>query len=137
MSSIRSQHQATAWVGWIWFAGIVMIMNGCFNAIDGLVALFKDEVFVQGKAGLVVFDFTAWGWILLIIGALQVIVAIALIAGQLWARIVAVGLVTISAIAQIAFITAFPFWSLLVIVLDLLVLWAIIVHGAEAKTVGE
>src|ERR1700704_2745387 len=98
--------QVTGWVGWIWFAAMMMIMNGCFNAIDGLVALFKDEVYVAANKGLVVFNFTAWGWIMLVIGVLQVVVGWFLIRGAFWARIAGIGLVMLSAISQITFITA-------------------------------
>jgi hypothetical protein len=137
MSTMRASRAVTGWVGWIWFAAVVMIMNGTFNAIDGLVALLKDEVYVQTKKGLVVFDYTAWGWILLIIGAIQLIVGFALASGQFWARVMAIFLATLSAIAQIAFITAFPLWSLIVITLDVIVLWALIVHGEEAETAAR
>lgn len=135
MSTAASRRNTTGWVGWIWFAAIMMIIAGSFNAIDGLVALFKDEVYVQTKRGLVVFDFTAWGWILLIIGAFQLLVGFMLWTGAFWARVTAIVLVVLNAIAQITFITAFPFWSLTVIILDIVVLWALIVHGEEAARV--
>jgi hypothetical protein len=131
--TMRTTSRATGWVGWIWFAALIMIMNGGFNVIDGLVALFKDKVYVQGSAGLVVFDFTTWGWILLTIGVVQLLVGFALMYGAMWARISAIGLVVLSSLSQIAFITAYPFWSLTVIFLDILVLWAVVVHGNELE----
>ena len=133
MSTMRPTRTTTAWVGWIWFAAVVIIMIGAFNVIDGFVALLKDQVYVETKRGLVVFDFTAWGWILLIIGVIQLVTGFALLSGKLWARVIAIIMATISAIAQITFITAYPFWSITVIILDVVVLWALIVHGAEAE----
>lgn len=133
MSTQRSAGTVTGWVGWIWFAAAVLITNGAFNAIDGLVALFKDQVYVQTSKSLVVFDFTAWGWILLIIGAIQIVVGWALASGRLWARLTAIYLAMLSAVAQIAYITVFPLWSLTVIILDVVVLWALTVHGEEAE----
>jgi hypothetical protein len=135
MSTAASRRRITGWVGWIYFAAVIMIIVGSFNVIDGLVALFKDEVYVQTKRGLVVFDFTSWGWILLIIGVFQLLVGFALWTGAFWARVTAIALVVLNAIAQITFITAFPFWSLTVIILDIVVLWALIVHGEEAARV--
>ena len=135
MSSVRAQRDVTGWVGWVWFASIVMITNGCFNVIDGLVALFRDRVYVQGRQGLVVWDFTTWGWILLITGIIQIIVALTLLRGQIWARIAAVTLAMFSAVSQIAFIPAFPFWSLVIIGLDIVVIWAVLVHGDEARCI--
>jgi hypothetical protein len=120
------------WSGWLTFAALIMFLDGCFNVIDGLVALFKDRVYVQGPDGLVVFNFTAWGWILLIIGVVQIVVALALRTGALWARLTALGILLVSAIAQMAFITAYPIWSVLVIALDVLVIWAILVYVPQA-----
>lgn len=133
MGTTQSGRTVTAWVGWIWFAALVMIMNGTFNLIDGLVALFKDEVYVASKDGLVAFDFTAWGWILLILGAIQLLAGVWLMRGAFWARVTAIMLALLSAIVQIGFITAFPFWSLTIILLDILVIWALVVHGGEAE----
>ena len=55
--------QDTGWLGWIWFAGIMMIVMGSFNAIEGLVALFRGEYYVVTEAQVLVFDITTWGWI--------------------------------------------------------------------------
>ena len=136
MSSAGSR-QVTGWVGWIWFAAIIMVVNGGFNIIDGLVALFKKQVYVQGPHDLVVFNFTAWGWILLVIGAIQLIVAFALVRGSFWARVVAIGVAVWGAFAQLAFITAYPLWSVTVIALDVVVLWALTVHGDEAAAARD
>jgi hypothetical protein len=123
----------TAWVGWIWFAGAMMILLGLFNAIEGLVALFDNKYYVVGPQGLLVFDLSGWGWVHLIIGILAVIAGLALFTGALWARITAVVLATINAIAQLTFLSAFPVWATIVIALDVVVIWAVIVHGSEAK----
>jgi hypothetical protein len=125
--------RVTGWVGWIWFAGLLMMLNGGFNAIDGLVALLKNEVYVQTKNHLILFDYTGWGWIMLIIGAIQILVGVALLYGAYWARIAAIVIVCLSALAQITFITAYPLWSMAVIAIDVLVLWALTVHGGEAE----
>jgi hypothetical protein len=135
MSTVRSTKQPTGWVGWIFFAGLILIMVGAFNIIDGLVALFKHTVYVQPSGNLVAFNYTGWGWILLIIGIAQVLVGLALMRGSTFARIIAVVLVALNAIAQIGFITAYPLWSLLVIGVDILILWALIVHGDETAEI--
>jgi len=133
MEAPQVNHGPTAWVGWIWFAAMMLVLNGFFNALDGLVALFNKDVYAVTKKGLVTFNFTTWGWILLILGILQVVVAIALIQGRTWGRVVAIILVMLNAFAQVAFITAYPLWSLIVIGLDILVLWALLVHGEEME----
>lgn len=129
----RTRARSTAWAGWVWFAACMMIMTGSFNIIFGLVALFEDEYYTVGPQGLLVFDLTQWGWILLILGALAVFAGIALFSGALWARITAVALVSINMLAHMAFASAQPVWALITIVIDVLVIWAVIVHGDELK----
>ena len=126
--------ERTGWTGWIGFAGFMMIMLGCFHAIQGLVALFDDKKFLIADSGLTVsVDYTAWGWIHLIGGIVILLAGISLFAGRMWARIVGVVLAFISAIANIAFLSAYPIWSAIMIVLDVLIIWALTVHGAEMK----
>jgi hypothetical protein len=133
MDSAQGNRGVTGWVGWIWFAAMMLVLNGFFNALDGLVALFNNDVYAVGKKGLVTFNFTTWGWIFLLLGILQVVIGVMLIQGRMWARIVAMILVMLNAFAQIAFITAFPLWSIVVIALDVIVLWALCVHGEEME----
>jgi hypothetical protein len=125
--------QATGWVGWVAFGAAMMMMLGIFNAINGLAAIFSDDIFVTGEQGALVLDLTAWGWIHLLLGLAVAGTGLALMTGATWARIVGATLVMINMVTQLAFLPAYPFWSILIITLDVLVLWAIIVHGEEAK----
>ncbi|WP_236792076.1 hypothetical protein [Amycolatopsis sp. GM8] len=122
------------WVGWIWFGGAMMILLGMFNVIQGLVALFNKNYYVVGPQGLLVFNLTGWGWIHLIVGALAVVAGIFLFTGAAWARVVAVVLAVVNAVAQLAFLSAYPVWSTIIIALDVLVIWAVIVHGREVRS---
>lgn len=123
----------SAWVGWVYFGGMMMLMLGVFNIIDGLVALFNDEYYVATTQGLLLFDITAWGWVQLIIGLIAVAVGIGVFTGATWARICGVILCGINAILQLMFLSAYPVWGVLVIALDVLVIWALIAHGDEAS----
>jgi hypothetical protein len=121
-------------VGWIVFGGTIMVLLGAFHAIQGLVALFDDEYFVVGQSGLVVsVDYTAWGWAHLILGLVVAGAGCGLLAGQMWARIVGVLVAMASAVVNLAFLAAFPIWSALMILFDVLIIWAITVHGSELK----
>ncbi len=124
----------TAWVGWIAFAGTMMVMVGAFHLIQGLVALFNDEVYLVGKSGLVLhLDYTAWGWIHIIGGIIVAGAGFALFTGQIWARTLGVVVAMISAFVNIGFLSAYPIWSAMMIAIDVLVIWALIVHGGELR----
>jgi hypothetical protein len=129
-----SYAEPTGWVGWIMFAAFMMVMLGCFHAIQGLVAIFDDQKFAVTDSGLLVsVDYTAWGWVHLIGGIIVVLAGASLLAGRMWARIVGVLMALVSAIVNIAFLPAYPVWSTIMIALDILIIWAITVHGAEMK----
>jgi hypothetical protein len=123
--------KSTGWVGWIVFTAAMLLMLGIFNAVNGLAAIFADDVFVTGSSGAVIFDVTTWGWVHLVLGVLAAATGMALMQGATWARAVAVGFVMLNMLTQLLFLPAYPFWSLLIIVLDVVVLWALIVHGGE------
>jgi hypothetical protein len=126
--------QPSGWVGWISFAAFMLILLGCFHAIQGLVALFDDQKFLVADSGLVVsVDYTAWGWVHLIGGIILALAGISLLAGRMWARVVGVIAASVSAIVNIAFLQAYPIWSAIMIAVDVLIIWAITVHGAEMK----
>ena len=124
--------KATGWTGWIVFAGVILVVIGIFSAIQGLVALIgPSSYYVLTEGSLWLLDVTGWGWWNLIIGRLLVLTAIALLAGQTWARVVALILVILNAIGALLLIPAQPWWSVIVIAIDVLVIYALIVHGRE------
>jgi hypothetical protein len=126
--------EPTAWVSWVVFGGIMLIMVGAFQAIDGLVALFKDEYYVVRPDGLLVnVDFTAWGWTHLLLGILLVAAGAAVFSGRVWGRTIGVIAALLSAIVNFAFIAAYPAWSVLIITLDVLVIYALVAHGGEMR----
>ena len=125
--------QATGWVGWVTFGGLMMVLVGFFGAIDGLTALFRDQYFVVAKSGLLVTaSYTTWGWVHLVLGLLVVSVGCGVLVGQTWARFVGIFLVVVHALVNLAFLAAFPAWSVIAIALDVLVIYALAVHGREA-----
>ena len=127
----------SAWVGWTAFAGVMMVMIGTFHVFQGLVALFKDEYFLVGNEGLLVtVDYTGWGWTHIIAGLIVALAGFAVFAGKMWARIVGVILAVVSALVNVAFLSAYPIWSTLMIALDVVVILALTVHGSEIKAEG-
>ena len=125
----------TGWTGWVAFASTMMVLLGTFQAVEGLVAIFDDGYYRVTQGGLVLsVDYTAWGWAHLLLGLLIVLAGIGVMAGNLAARTVAVILAGLSAIANILFIEAYPLWSIIVITVDVLVIYALTVHGHEMKS---
>ena len=118
-------------IGLILFAATIMIMAGVFQAIEGLVAIFQNEIYVATPNYLFQFDVTTWGWIHLLIGVVVAFAGGAVLSGRVWGRTVGIALAVLSAIANFLFIPYYPFWSLLIITLDVFVIWALSVHGRD------
>lgn len=122
----------SAWVGWVYFAGFMLVLVGVFQAIAGLVGLFKNEVYVLGNQNLWLLDYTTWGWTHLLLGVFLVLAGAAVMAGKMWGRVVGVIATGLALIANFGFVPVYPFWSILMIVINICVLYALIVHGADA-----
>src|ERR1044072_4393968 len=120
-------------VGFTVFAAIMMLMVGVFQALQGLIGIFENEFYVQTRNYLFQFDATTWGWIHLVLGLLVAFAGWGLLSGRAWARTVAIALAVLSAIANFLFIPYYPFWSLLIITLDIFVIWAVAAHGAQLR----
>ncbi len=119
------------WTGWIYFAGIMAIVIGVFDVLQGLAAIFDDEYFAVTSAGLLVFDFTTWGVITLILGILLILIGAGLFSANGLARWGAVVIVTLNMAAQVAFLAAFPLWGIVTIAISVLVLYALVVRWDE------
>jgi hypothetical protein len=125
----------TAWAGWVVFAGVMLMLLGALHITQGLVALFDNGFYAVSSNGLVVdVDYNTWGWIHIVIGLVGVLIGVGLLMGNLAARMAGVAIALLSALANLLFISAYPVWSVIVIVLDVIVIYAIIVHGRELKT---
>lgn len=123
--------------GWTIFAGVLMVMAGMFGAINGLIALFNDEAYLVTENHLVAFDFTQWGWIHLIAGGILILAGLAVGAtGATWARILGVIVAGFHALSQFGFIEAYPFWTLTILALDVVVIYGLLVHGEEIEAAG-
>jgi hypothetical protein len=127
------QETASGWgVGFVVFAGVMMIMLGVFHALEGLTAILKDQFFVSTPRNyLITIDVTGWGWIHLIGGAVVAVAGFFVFSGAVWARTVGVILAVLSAFANFLFIPYYPFWSLLMLAVDFFVIWARVAHGRE------
>ncbi|MBN8865988.1 MAG: hypothetical protein J0H98_00385 [Solirubrobacterales bacterium] len=125
---------SAAWASWVAFGGIMMMLIGVFSVIAGLAAV-TDDGYIAGTSYNDVFlvSFKALGFFWIALGVLKAWAGFALIQGREWARIVTIVLVFISAISHMLDLTSQPFLSLLFIVVDLVILYAVTVRWEEAK----
>jgi len=125
----------TAWTGWVVFASAMMFLLGSFQAVQGLVAIFDDGFYHVTEGGLVIdVDYAAWGWAHLLLGVLIIVCGLGVLTGNIVARTVGVLLAGLSALVNLAFIEAYPVGSVLIIAFDVLVAYALIVHGRELRS---
>ena len=128
----RAAAGMTAWAGWILFAAVILVVNGSVAIIEGLAGIFRDEEFF-GAGDVLVLDHAAWGWIHLVLGILLVAVGIGLYRGSRAARKLGGVLAELNMIADFTSLGPNPWWSIVAIVLDVLIIYALVVH-AEAMS---
>jgi hypothetical protein len=129
-----AERHSALWLGWIIFSGAILMILGSFQTVSGLVALLHDSYYLVTRNGLVVnVDYTVWGWTHLFLGLAAFAAGFGVMLGQMWARVAGIILAGISAFVNMAFIAAYPAWSVLIIAMDVIVIYALAVHGSDAK----
>jgi hypothetical protein len=129
------QPRPAGWVvGMSVFAALIMIMVGLFHMVEGLTALLDNEIYTVGVRYLFSFDVMAWGWIHLAVGVLLIAAGLAMRTRRLWARSVGIAFAALSMIASFLFVPYYPVWSLLIIVLDFFIIWAMCAYTAHPGT---
>jgi len=124
--------RAGAVAGWVLFAGALIFIVGVLDIIQGLVAIFKQEVYAVGESGLILTtNYSTWGWMLLIWGIVMALAAFSLFAGGGFGRWFAIIVVTVNMIGQFAWFPAYPLWSMVAIGLSVAVLWALTAGWSE------
>lgn len=107
------------------FAGTVLTTVGLFQFLEGLSAVLDDQLFLTTPDYLYSIDLTGWGWIHMTLGAIAVGVGIAVLYGRTWARVAGILIAALSAVANFAYLPYYPVWSMLVIMIDVLAIWAL------------
>jgi hypothetical protein len=118
--------------GLILFASVMLVVIGCFNLIYGIAAIANSHVIV-GNAHYVFASLRTWGWITLIIGALQLLAAAGVVAGNQLARWFAVAILALNAIDMMFFLPAYPFWALVILAADVVALYGLCAYGSRAN----
>jgi hypothetical protein len=126
------RHSEGQGYGLVLFASILLVIVGIFNVIQGVAGIAHSHVFVA-NAHYVFGNLRVWGWITLILGALQLLAAVGVLAGNQLARWFAVVVIGLNAIDQMFFIPAYPFWALTIIAMDIVALWGLLAYGSRAN----
>jgi hypothetical protein len=116
--------------GLVVFASVMLLVIGCFNLIYGIAAVANSHVFV---ARYVWGDLRFWGWATLIIGAVQLLAAAGVLAGNQLARWFGAAVLGLNAIAMMFFLPAYPLWALVIIAADVVALWGLCAYGSRAN----
>jgi hypothetical protein len=132
-SHVGYRTERTGWTGWVAFAGVMMVLGGALAIFQGIVAVANDTWVVWTNTANVVVDLTQWGWIHMAIGVVAVLAGIGVFTGNLAARAVGVVIAGISLLANFLFLPAYPIWALSIMAVDVLVIWALVVHGGEMR----
>jgi hypothetical protein len=115
-------------VGWIVFAAILLFLAGTWNFIDGILAISSSHVYTA-NAHYVFSDLKTWGWIVMLLGILQLIAGLSLLSGSEWAKWFAIAVAGLNAVGQLMFIPAYPFWALAMFTLDIFIIYGVAVYG--------
>jgi hypothetical protein len=113
-------------------AATLLVIAGIWHILAGIAALVHDNVYIATPEYIYTFDLTAWGWVHLLLGVVQVVAGFAVLKGQMWARVVGIVLACLSLIANFLFIPHYPLWSLLIMALDVGIIWALATYRREA-----
>jgi hypothetical protein len=126
--------------GWKAFAGIMILVAGTFNVIDGLIGLSNVRYFTDVTPGVgtaeypIVNDVKVWSWVILAAGVLMMAASFAIFSGQMWGRVVGIAAAAINMVIQFTYLAHYPFWSLAILALDGFVIFALTARGAPART---
>ena len=114
--------------GWVAFAGILMLIVGTMNTIYGIAAIDNANFFVADTR-YVFGDLNTWGWVLLGLGVVQLIVGLGIFAKNQFSRWVGVVVLSGNAIVQLIAIQSYPFWGLTIFTLDILAIYGLVAYG--------
>jgi hypothetical protein len=128
----RSGQGEQTGAGWVMFAGIMLLIAGVLNVIYGIAAIDNSKFFVHAtETQYILSDLNTWGWVTLIIGALEIIAAFSIWAGGGFGRWFGIFVAGISSIGALMSIPAYPLWSLAIFTIDILIIYGLAAYGGQ------
>ena len=116
--------------GWVSFAAIMLALAGVWNVIDGILAIGSSRVYGPNQT-FVFSDLNTWGWIILALGVIQLLAAYSIVSGSEIGRWFGIGAAFVNGIGQLFFVSAYPWWSIAMFAIDVLVIYALAVYGGS------
>lgn len=106
-------------------AAIIGLTVGVLSLLQGISAVAEDKLFIVGPDYIYQYDTTAWGWVHIVLGAILAAASVGLVLGATWARVVVIAVAALSIIGNFLSLPYYPWWSILIIALDVVVIWAV------------
>ena len=128
-----AEHGGRRLAGFVVFAGALLMVEGLINVVHGLTALLSDDRLGIHRENLIIVNVTAWGWVVLISGLLLIPIGGALLTGAAWSRIAGIVVVSLHAVTQVGWLSAYPVWAVLMIALDIIVLYALTARWSDVR----
>ena len=119
--------------GWLLFAAIILAIVGVLNVIYGIAAIGDSRFFVADTQ-FILSGLSTWGWVTLLLGVLQLVACVSVIRGGQFGRWFGIAMAGFSAIAALLSLPAYPFWSLAVFAIDLIIIYGLAVYGGSRRT---
>ena len=116
--------------GWVMFAGVMLVVLGCTNTVEGVAAVTGSDFFVT-RAHYLFGDLSTWGWVIWVIGVAQGLTGVGVLLKNQFARWAGVAFASANALAQMLMMPAYPLWSLALLSLDILVMYGLVVYGGR------
>jgi hypothetical protein len=120
--------------GFTVLAAVLMIMTGLFQALEGLAAILEPEFYAETSSYAFDLDATAWGWVHLVAGAIVGLAGAIVLTGNLVARIIGITVMLLSAVANFAYVPYYPFWAILIIAVDIVIIWALMAYRGGLRS---
>ena len=118
--------------GWVVFAGIMFMVSSMLNVIWGIAAVSNSHFFV-GNASYILSDLNTWGWVAIGFGAIEALAALSIWLGGAFGRWFGISVAGLAILAAMMSIPAYPFWALVLVAIDVLVIYGLVAYGGRPE----
>jgi hypothetical protein len=117
-------------IGRVAFAAVMLGLAGIWNVIGGILAVSSSRVYADSST-FVFSGLNTWGWIVIILGIIECLAALAIVSGSEFARWFGITAAGLNAIGQLMFVPVYPWWAISMFAVDVLIIYALAVYGGH------